>query len=158
MYPRGLTVSLGCSGQVQITVADGSVIRGTISGGSLLLKTAFGELAIEGPRIQTLSGSTLKLDDGSIVQGTIRGGQLRIAGSLGSLDFPGEKIRSIEQIQRPASTGAASTPSRSATEAQPKVAAGAPKQTVALAPEIYKNGMGDVIEILTDKEFMATNQ
>lgn len=101
--PGNPAVSGGKSGAgtiaAQVTTTDGSVFRGTISGGSVTIKTAFGELKIEGRRIRALSGAALTLDDGSVLQGTLVGGELQVTSPYGFLTIPGPNIQAIQGPQ-----------------------------------------------------------
>lgn len=107
---------------VRVTTTDGGVLKGTIFGGTLTMKTAFGELKIEGKRIRSLSGSAVTLDDGSVLKGTVVGGNLQIVSSHGSLIIPGPKIKEIEGSQKLSTELAVkSEPSRQAAESRSKL-------------------------------------
>lgn len=87
-------------GAAHVATTDGSMFRGTVSGGSVMIKTGFGEATIEGWRIRILSRSTPTLDDGSVLQGTIVGGELRETSPYGLLAIPGPKIQAIQGPQQ----------------------------------------------------------
>lgn len=112
------------AGVVEVTTTDGSVFRGTITGGSITTKTAFGELKIDGARIRSVSGPTLILDDGSTLHGSVVGGELRVASPYGLLTIPGQNVKEVRAGQQTTLSAPALAPVAPGKAGQPPVPSG----------------------------------
>ena len=114
----------------RVVTNEGSVLNGSITGGNVTLKTAFGgDVSIDPRRIQSLSGTTLTLDDGSVVQGKLVGGAMQFASAFGTLAIPVERVTEIQNAK--AKTAVAPTASAVAAAVPP---AAVPAVVVAAAP------------------------
>lgn len=107
----------------RVLVNEGSVLHGTVTGGTVTVKTSFGEIKVDPRRIQSFVGTTLTLDDGSVVQGTIGSGQVTLASVFGTVSVPAERVTEIQHV-RPgkavsSAPGRQPAPAPSATPAAP---------------------------------------
>ncbi len=116
----------------RVLVNEGSVLHGTVTGGTVTVKTSFGEIKVDPRRIQSLVGTTLTLDDGSVVQGTIGSGQVTLASAFGTVSVPAERVTEIQHV-RPgkAVTSAPAPPAAAAAPATTTKAVTAPPKITA---------------------------
>ena len=114
----------------RIQTNEGSILNGTIGGGSVTVRTTFGsDVRLDGRRIVNFSGTTLTLDDGSTLQGTLTGGALQFMSTFGTVAIPVDRVTEI-QTPKPATTAAATPP---ATTTPPATKPPAPA-VIASAP------------------------
>jgi len=136
---------------IQLTTTDGWVVQGTISSGTLTLRTGWGELAIEGRRIKALSGSSFTLDDGSVIRGTIMAGKLKLSSSYGVLTIPGKNVNTITTLRE---TTVASTPPAAAVPAAPEPKEPEPEKQIATktvnTDVKFVNKTSDILRVYLD--------
>jgi hypothetical protein len=114
----------------RIQTNEGSILNGTIGGGSVTVRTTFGsDVRLDGRRIVNFSGTTLTLDDGSTLQGTLTGGALQFMSTFGTVAIPVDRVTEI-QTPKPATTAGTTAP---AATTQPATKPPAPA-TIATAP------------------------
>src|SRR5262245_51335833 len=83
---------------------EGSVLNGTIGGGSVTVRTTFGgDVRLDGRRIVGFGGTTVTLDDGSVLNGTLASGALQFMSTFGTVAIPVDRITQI-QTSKPAAT------------------------------------------------------
>jgi hypothetical protein len=111
----------------RLLVNEGSVLHGAVTGGTVIVKTAFGgEIRVDPRRITSLVGTTLTLDDGSVLHGSIGAGQVTLASPFGTLSIPAERVTEIQRVTPGASVSSAPGRQPAATVTPPAPAAATP--------------------------------
>lgn len=104
----------------RVLTADGSVLHGAITGGTVTVKTTFGgELRVEARRLQTVQGTTVTLDDGSVLHGTLGAGSVQLTSAFGTLSIPVDRVTEVQNLKTAAVTPPPAPPPAAARPTAP---------------------------------------
>jgi len=84
-------------GRTTLSVKDGSVLAGTIAGGTLRFKSSFGTIRVSADEVVSFADGKLQLKDGTVLYGAFGGGEIEVETSVGKLEVDGKEIAGIEQ-------------------------------------------------------------